>query len=72
MKHSIDPNKRNPDRTICELLRQSWRIADEMNNQELKDLIEEAHDYAKRMNKKLREYKEDWDAGWWQKNSQKN
>jgi hypothetical protein len=64
----INPKKRNPDRTICEVLRQAYRRAEGHGDEEMKALIDEAHGYAKRMNAKLRQYREDWDEGLWRKN----
>jgi len=43
-------------RTICEVLRMLYRRAEERDNKVDMELINEAHDYAKRMDAKLREY----------------
>ena len=65
-KFRLDPGKVEPRRTICEVHRQIWRAAE--GDPHIRALAEEAYDMAKRMNAKLREYKNDWDAGWWEKN----
>lgn len=58
MKFPHRPDKR----TICEVLRDIHR---ETDDDRIRALAEEAEDMAKRMDRKLREYKADWDAGFW-------
>jgi hypothetical protein len=62
-------------RTICEVHREIYReIYDLYSKGEIKkenfDFIsthlEEAFEYAKKMNNKLRQYKNNYDEGWWQ------
>lgn len=59
-------------RTICEVLRESWELArivpEEDIRKELKARLLTAYDMAKRMNRKLREYKHNWDENFWQDN----
>ena len=53
--------------TICEVLRKLYWVADTIHNEEIKLMAREASVLAKRMNKKLREYKSNYDKGWWTK-----
>lgn len=62
-------------RTICEVHREIYReIHDlyhknEMNEkswQFITERLEEAFEYAKKMNNKLRQYRFNYDDGWWQ------
>jgi hypothetical protein len=56
-------------RTICEILREINDIVGEMpENKMLIGLITEAFGMAKKMDRKLREYKDDWDKGLYTKN----
>lgn len=64
MSDGIDPDFRGPKRTICEVLREAHRAT---TDPKVHALLDEAHIYAKRMDRKLREYKADWDAGFWSK-----
>ena len=49
-------------RTVCEVLREIyWHTKDPV----VRDKIEEATVMAKKMDKKLREYKYDWDKDMW-------
>ncbi len=56
------PNKEfasyNATRTICEKLRVIYWAVKDPN---VRSVVEEAYNDAKRMNKKLREYKADWE-----------
>jgi hypothetical protein len=63
-RERLDPEKRGPKRTICEVLREIHRATDDPKIHELADI---AHGMAKRMDAKLREHKESWDAGFWAK-----
>jgi hypothetical protein len=65
LKFPIDPKRRAPRRTICEVLREIYRIAEAAGNREIIVRTNEAHDMAKRMDEKLRGYKADWDANMW-------
>ena len=56
--------QRSRQRTLCEVLRLVWGRSDA----EVQDLVEEAYGYAKRMDRRLREYKADYDRGWWRAN----
>ena len=56
----------SPKRTICEVLREISSGPD--ITPEMKAKCWEATLMAKKMDVKLREYKTDWDAGFWQKN----
>lgn len=63
----------NPERTICEVLREIWDISEALREEDLRTEIQarivRAYDMAKRMNAKLREYKHDWDQGFWERNA---
>lgn len=50
-------------RTICEVHREIYENAD--NPEKVRELIEEAVVMAKKMGRKLGEYKRRWDAGMW-------
>jgi len=63
-------------RTICEVHREIYREIHNLNHkdqidQETCDLIvgklQEAFNYAKKMNNKLRQYKNNYDTGWWER-----
>lgn len=67
--------KVNVKRTICEVHREIWdildqKITDEEIRKECFEKIEEAYLMAKKMDKKLRQYKFNYDDDWWEK--QKN
>ena len=58
-------------RTICEVLREIWDIAevlDETLRAELEVRVVDAYTMAKGMDRKLREYKYGWDEDFWQAN----
>jgi len=55
-KHYIKPRKRKHIRTICEVLRELHRDAEARGDALSMTRIEEAHDMAKRMQRKLEEY----------------
>ena len=73
----INTKKREQRRTICEVHREIYRklnslkeenlLSDE-NFQYLTSRIKEAFDSGKKMNNKLRQYKYDYDEGWWAAN----
>ncbi|MCI0558386.1 MAG: hypothetical protein MN733_07810 [Nitrososphaera sp.] len=50
-------------RTICEVLREIYWAT---NDQEIRNKVVEATTMAKKMDKKLHEYKYGWDEGEWQ------
>lgn len=52
-------------RTICEVHREIYEAT---TDERLRGLVLEAFAMAKKMDAKLREYKADWDAGFYQKN----
>lgn len=56
-------------RTICEVLREINDLA--QNSIEIRKLLVEAQDMAKRMSRKMVEYSKDWDKGWWDRNPDK-
>jgi uncharacterized membrane protein (DUF106 family) len=56
-KHHIKPDKKKQLRTICEVLREMYRSAEEKNDAYLMTRIDECYDMAKRMQRKLQEYK---------------
>ena len=58
-------------RTICEVHREIYDACDEMSEREktkVQELVLEAFIMAKKMDAKLREYKSDWDEGFFEKN----
>ncbi len=62
---TIDMNAHRPLWTICEVLREIYKIAMNEGNSEIALKAREATVMAKRMDRKLREYKKDYDDGWW-------
>jgi len=56
--------------TICEVHRRIYRklIENPNENAWLIGQLEIAYDMAKKMNNKLRQYKNGYDDGWWKKN----
>lgn len=65
MRRIEEDLKKNPDmRTICEVLREIYKDEkSEVNKQKL----EEAYNMAKNMDSMLREYKKNYDKGFWTK-----
>lgn len=67
-KFPIRPRKgKKITRTICEVLREVYRLAEERGDTVSMQKIDEAHDMAKRMHRKLVEYKQrtrDPERGW--------
>ncbi len=58
-KHYINPRKpKKTKRTICEVLRDLYRDAEARGDALCMTKIDEAHDLAKRMDRRLRELKE--------------
>lgn len=60
----IDMNKRNSAWTICEVLREIYH---KTNDPVIQEKLILATAMAKKMDAKLREYKADYDKGWWDK-----
>jgi non-homologous end joining protein Ku len=58
----------NIKRTICEVHREMYDILcqDEEKNKELINLLEEAFVMGKKLNYKLRQYKDNYDDAWWE------
>jgi hypothetical protein len=56
-KHPLNPGKRKPLRTICEVLRELHRDAAARKDALSVQRIAECHDMAKRMQRKLEDYK---------------
>jgi len=54
-------------RTICEVHREIYDIIYDQDNEELKDLLNEAYGLAKKMDAKLRQYKNNYDNDWWER-----
>ena len=62
----------SPRRTICEVHREIYDACDEMQEPDktkIRELVIEAFIMAKKMDGKLREYKSDWSAGFFDKNN---
>ena len=62
----------NAKRTICEVHRELYDIAytelpESSQRARIMALLEEAYLMGKKMNAKLRQYKFDYDDGWWEK-----
>lgn len=58
-------------RTICEIHREVYRdlVASGMSEKDpIIIKLKEAYDMGKKMNNKLRQYKYDYDEGWWKMN----
>jgi hypothetical protein len=55
-KHQLKINKRKRVRTICEVLRELYRDAEQRQDHLTMTRLEEAHDMAKRMQAKLASY----------------
>lgn len=67
-------NKIQKFRTICEVHREIYDIMqqfpDSPEKQDIENKLEEAFLMAKKMNAKLRQYKFNYDDGWWEQQSQ--
>ena len=62
----------NGMRTICEVHREIYDILiDEYPNEQVLELLNESFVMAKKMNLKLRQYKNNYDDGWWEKSRKK-
>jgi len=64
--------KANPWRTICEVHREMWDIVEVVPQEDLRGELQNrlvtVYTMAKKMEEKLREYKHDWDSGFWEAN----
>lgn len=74
MAPNIKDKRVSEFRTICEVHREihdilinDKSISDEVSDK-LTELLQEAYVMAKKMNNKLRQYKHNYDDGWWEKN----
>ncbi len=56
-RHYIRAEKKKHIRTICEVLRELYREAETRGDVLAMSKLDEAHDMAKRMDNKLRQYK---------------
>jgi hypothetical protein len=59
-------------RTICEVHREMYDLAETLPDSErlkLQELVIDAFIMAKKMDRKLKSYKQDWDAGFYEKNN---
>jgi hypothetical protein len=59
-KYHITPGHRSKRLTLCETMREVWRIANEMQGPEaeaLKELAAAGYDYGKRMDARMKELK---------------
>lgn len=57
--------KKWPEYTICEVLRQIFRSTE---NDDIRIKARIAITMAKKMDRKLRKYKKNWDEGFWEQN----
>lgn len=70
---SVKDKRVSPIRTICEVHREMYdkiidsKIDDKFAN-EIIDLLEDAYIMGKKMDAKLRQYKNNYDDDWWEKN----
>ena len=59
-------------RTICEVIRElydlTFAVNDETVKNEMRVKLKTAYEMAKKMDKKLHEYKYDWDENFWEAN----
>lgn len=71
MTQKIDDGGVNGQRTICEIQRRIYRALKSNGYSEESEIItdlREAYDIGKKMNAKLRQYKNNYDDGWYEKN----
>lgn len=66
----------NDKRTICEVHREIYDLVcdhmpDSKDKETIENKLEEAFNMAKKMEKKLRQYKFNYDDGWWEIESEK-
>lgn len=55
-KHPLNPRKKKAVRTICEVLRELYRDAEARGDGQSMARLDEAHDMAKRMQRRLQDY----------------
>lgn len=71
-KKTSDPvYKKNMGRTICEVHREMYddlyeNFKDHPSFESISDKLQEAYTMAKKMDAKLRQYKHNYDDGWWE------
>ena len=61
MKHKINPQYNSGRDTLCQNLRYLWRLGERVGGEDgaaIQDLSARCFDFAKRMNNRLKEYKE--------------
>ena len=69
MSESLKRPTSNPFLSICEIHRQIYKgILNDMPKAELIELLEKAYMAGKKMDKRLRQYKYNYDIGFWEKN----
>lgn len=56
-----------PEYTVCQVLRDTYQMTEDPT---IKMNLRVAVGMVKAMDKKLREYKKDWDDGWWAQTKQ--
>lgn len=54
-KYALNPERPAHRLTICDCLREIWRIGDSLGNDDLKELAEAGGDFAKRMDARMKE-----------------
>lgn len=73
MKHITDKFvEEKGRRTICEVLREIYDIvydSEDPSREEIMELLNESYVYGKKMDAKLRQYKNGYDQDWWEKES---
>lgn len=73
-KNRINMNNEGPVWTVCEVIRNIYKLASQIDDPKAKEIMEKARTaiaMTKRMNSKLREYKGDYDEGWWENKEEK-
>lgn len=73
MKHITDKFvEEKGRRTICEVLREIYDIvydSEDPSREEIMELLNESYVYGKKMDAKLRQYKNGYDQDWWEQES---
>lgn len=73
MKHITDKFvEERGRRTICEVLREIYDIvydSEDPSREEIMELLNESYVYGKKMDAKLRQYKNGYDQDWWEQES---
>jgi len=68
-RQAQDMNFKGNSWTVCEVIREIYRLAASIDDPKAKEIMEKARTavaMTKRMNSKLREYKFDYDSDWWE------